>query len=207
MAYAQFYVRININSQQENAGVEGISPKRTPASEREEKQSSTTKKGKNRGMAVGLNIGPNPQLAMAGSATKTTERTIGLEKKRYTSRITEQHDDGVVEWGFSVDDLHEQERGIDMSDDILPSVCFEFVGDPKTPPPPPERMNIEITSYWSMIPTSGTENNWIHTFLNIPRTSSDTQAISYSNICQIVALEMVPSALPLRSDYRATMHV
>jgi hypothetical protein len=207
MAYAQFYVRIIINSKQENAGVEGIRPKRTPASEREEQQSSVTKTGQTHGMTVGLAIGPHPHGAITGAATKTNEKTASCEKKRYTSRITEQHDDGVVEWGFNVDDLHEQERGIDMSDDVLPTVCFEFVGDPKVPPPPPERMDIEVASYWSMIPRNGTESNWIHTFLNVPRSSGNAQATSYSNLCQIVALETVPFDLEPRSDYRATMHV
>jgi len=207
MAYAQFYVRIIVNSKEENAGIEGIRPKRTLASEREEWQSSGNKIGQSRGMTVGLTIGPHPQGAITGAATKTNEKTTGREKKRYTSRITEQHDDGVVEWGFDVDDLYEQERGIDMSDDILPTVCFEFVGDRKVPPPPPERMDVEISSYWSMIPRSGTESNWIQTFLNVPRSSGNAEATSYSNICQIVALEIAPADLQPRSDYRATMHV
>jgi len=208
MAYKQFYVRVTIRSQHKNARVKFKSPKRTPESEREEKQTTSMKKGVTRGMEGGLTLGPRPQGAIKVAKTKTDEETVGFEKKRYTSRITEQHYDGFIWWGFYIDDLHEQERGIEFPDDALPAVCFEFVGDPKVPPPPPERMDLEIASYWSIIPKSEElESNWIRTFLNLPTSSGNTQAASYSNLCQITAFETVPSDLPPRSDYKATMHV
>jgi len=207
MAYKQFFVRVTINSRHKNARVKCKSPNRTPEAEREEKQTTSTKKGMTRHMEGGLTLGPRPQGTIKVAKTKTDEETMGFEKKRYTSRITEQHLDGRIWWGFYVDDLHEQESGIDFPDDALPTVCFEFVGDLKVPPPPPQRMDLEIASYWSIIPKSKEESNWIRKFLNLSMSSGNAQATSYSNLCQIVVLETVPSELPPRSDYKATMHV
>jgi len=160
-----------------------------------------------RGIEGGLNLGLRPQGTIKVAKAKTDEDTTSVEKKKFTSRITEHHHDGNIRWGFYVDDLHEQEGGIEFPDDALPTACFEFVGNPKVPPPPPERMDLEIASYWSMIPDSEKQSNWIRTFLNLSISSGNAQATSYSNICQIVALETVPSDLPLRSDSKATMHV
>jgi hypothetical protein len=207
MAYQQFYVGVTIDSQHKTARVKCKSPKRTPESEREEKRTTSTKKGVARGMEGGLTLGAYPQGTIKVAKTKTDEETGGFEKKRYTSRITEQHHDGFIWWGFYIDDLHEQERGIEFPDDALPTVCFEFVGDHKVPPTPPERMDLEIASYWSIIPKKKEESNWIRRFLNLSISSGNAQATSYSNLCQIVALRAVPSDLPPRSDYKATMDV
>jgi len=207
MAYKQFFIRVIIDFWHKNARVECKSPNRTPEAEREEKQTTSTKTGVTCGMEGALTLGAHPQGTIKVAKTKTDEGTTGFEKKRYTSRITEQHLDGRIWWGFYVDDLHEQESGIEFPYDALPTVCFEFVGDIKVPPPPPRRMDLEIASYWSIIPKSKEESNWIRKFLNLSMSSGNAQATSYSNLCQIVALDTVPSDLPPRSDYKATMHV
>jgi hypothetical protein len=205
--YKQFHVRVAIDSHQKNPRSTGIKPKRTPESEREEKRSSSTKTGRTHGVAPSLTIGPAPQVKLGGSSTWTNEETTGSEKKRYNSRITQQELYGVVWWGFNIDDLNEQEDGIDMSDDILPAVHFEFLGDSDTPAPPPERMGVVIASYWSIIPQSEPKGTWIRKLLRLTKSSGDTQAISYSNLFQIVALETVPSNLPNRSHYCADVQV
>jgi len=170
-------------------------------------QTMSIKKGVTRGMEGSLTLGPRPQGTIKVAKTKTDEETAGSEKKRYTSRITEQHIDGEIQWGFYVDDLHDQESGIEFPEDALPTVCFEFVGNPKDPLPLPKCMDIEIASHWSIIPASMEESNWIRKFLNVSMSSGNAHATSYSNLGQIVALETVPSDLPPRSDYKATMHV
>jgi hypothetical protein len=157
-------------------------------------------------MEGGVNLGLRPQGIFKIYKTKKGEETAGFERKRYSSRITEHHSDGIIWWGFYVDDLYEQERGIEFLDDALPTVCFEFVGYPKVPSPP-KRMHLEIASYWSIIPKDKKEKNWIRTILDRSLSSGNAQATSYSNLCQIVALETVPSDLPPRSDYKVTMYV
>lgn len=206
--YRQYHVRVVVDSQQASAVSTGIKPRRTPKSEREEKQSSSTKKGRTRDVAPSLTIGLVPQGKLEGGLTWTNEETIGSEKKQYTSRITQQEVDGVVWWGFNIDDPNEQEDGIDMPDDILPAVHFKFVGDSEIRAPPPERMDIVIASYWSIIPQSEPKSTWIHKLLHLMKSSGNTQqAISYSNLFQIVSLETVPSNLPEESHYKAGMQV
>ena len=205
IAYKQFHLRVVIDSQQENAHVKVIKPKRTTDSDGEEKQSSSTTSGLTRGMRAGLTLGLNPQAAITGNATKTNEETRGSEKKRYNSAITEQHGDGNVQWGFNIDDVNLRKWGVDMREDVLPTVCFEFVGDSDEPAPPPKWMDVAIISYWSKIIPSEPKNNWIHKLLRFFRSTGNTP--SYSNLFQIVALKADLSNLPKPSRYRAKVKV
>lgn len=158
-------------------------------------------------MTVGLTLGLHPQAAITGAAMKTNEETVGSEKKRYNSAITEHHSDGNVQWGFNIDDISEQKWGVELQKDVLPTVHFEFVGDSNVPAPPPKCMDIVITSYWSMILPSELKNTWIHKLLRFFRSTGNTQTISYSNLFQIVALKADLSNLQEPSYYRAKVKV
>jgi hypothetical protein len=205
LQYKQFHIGVVVDSQQENSHVNIIKPKRTPDSDGEEKQSSSLKIGQSRGMTVGLTLGPHPHGAITGTAIKTNEITAGSEKKRFTSGITEHHRDGIIWWGFNIDDVNLQKQGIDMQEDILLTAVFEFIGDSNVPALPPKCMDTVIASYWSMILPSEPKSTWIHKLLHLFRSSGNTP--SYSNILQIVALKTVPSNLLEPSHYRAKVKV
>ena len=162
-------------------------------------------------MTAGLNLGPQPLATIAGTATKTKEETAGSEKKRYNSAITEHHIDGNVRWGFNIDDVNFRRRGIDMHEDILPTVRFEFLGDSNVPAPPPKCMEIVITSYWSMAVPIEPKSNWVRKLLHFFRSTqtgkANTQNISYSNLFQIVAVKADLSNMPEQSHYRAKVKV
>ena len=207
MAYNQFHVRVVVDSQQENASIKVIKPKRTRNSDGEEKQSSSMKIGWTRSMTGRVALAAQPQGAITLTVMKTNEKTAGSETKRYTSSIFEHHNYGVVRWGFNIDDRNAQRGGIEMLDDVLPTVDFEFIGHSDVPAPPPKHMDIVVVSHWSMILPSEPETTWIRKLLRFFRSSGNTQATSYSNLFQIVALKMVPCNLPERSDYRATLFV
>ncbi|KDR84196.1 hypothetical protein GALMADRAFT_55255, partial [Galerina marginata CBS 339.88] len=181
VAYKQFYITVVVDSRQENARFEDIKPKRTPDSDMEEKQSSSSKTGRTRGMTAGLTLGPHPQVVLTGATTNTTEETTGFEWKRYKSGITEDHGDGIVLWGFNVDDLNLQKQGTDIREEVLPT--------------------------WSMILPSESKGTWIRKLLGFVRPSGKAQTPSYSNIFQMVALTTVPSDLPELSHYRAKLEV
>lgn len=163
-------------------------------------------------MTASWTLGLDPTkgaITGAASAMKTDEKTAGFEKKKYDSAITEHRSDGNVRWGFNVDDVNLQRWGIDMREDVLPTVCFEFVGDSNVPAPPPKYMDIVITSYWSMILPSKPKNTWIRKLLRFFRSTAagNTQTISYSNLFQIVALKADLSDLLEPSHYRAKVKV
>ncbi len=86
-----------------------------------------------------------------------------------------------------------------MSSDELPRAQFRFVGKTSTPTSPPDRLDVEVLTYWSVLRCyGGTEEipkhwPWTNTF--------------YSNLCQIVNLK-IPSDLPReRYDYQARLRV
>ena len=190
-----------------------IKPMTTSDSDGEEKQSSSTKSGRTHVMAASLTLGPHPQAAITGSATKTNEEAGSFEKKRYNSAITEHHIDGKVQWGFNIDDANFQKWGINMPKDVLPTACFKFLGDSIVPAPPehpPKCMDIVITSYWSLIIPSEPKSTWIHKLLRLFKstgTGTVTPTTSYSNLFQIVVLTADVSNLPELSYYRAKVKV
>jgi hypothetical protein len=164
-------------------------------------------------MTAALTLGPHPQAVITGTAMNTNEETAGSEKKQYNSSITEYHIDGKVQWGFNINDVNFQKRGVNMPKDVLPTARFKFLGDsnvPAPPEPPPKCMDIVITSYWSMILPSELKSSWIHKLLGFFkfRSTGNTQTtISYSNLFQIVVLTADVSNLPELSYYRAKVKV
>ena len=214
VAYKQFHLAVIVDSQQGNAHVKVIKPKSTSVSGGEERQLSSTKSGWTCGISTGLNLGSHPQAAIMGVAMKTNEKTAGFEKTQNHSAITASvhRSDGNVSWGFNIADVSIQKQGIDMQEDDLPTVRFEFAGDSDLPEPPPKYMDIAIISSWSIIPLhevsdSEPKSAWLHKLLRFFRSTSKAQTTSYSNLCQIVALKVDPSNLPRPSRYRAKVEV
>ena len=209
IAYKQIHLRVFIDSHQENADFEVIKPRKTPYSDGEEMQSSSVEMGRTRGASLSFTLPHQPAILF--TATKTNKETAGSEKKINNNRITVNHDDGKVLWGFNIDDVNFQEGGFEMREDQLPTVRFKFTGDsddPEPPPtPPPKYMDIVITSYWKMILPSDSKGTWIRKFLHFFRSTSNTQSASYSNLFQIVALKADLDKLQNLCDYKAKVVV
>lgn len=179
IAYKQFYLRVAINSQQENVYVERLKPLGTSYFGWHEKQSS-----------IMMKSGQTPGL-QTGVAMKTNEET-------YNPRITQFHCDGKIWWGFTIDDVNLQEGEIDIPDDDLPVAHFKFYGDSDVPAPPPKCMDIAIASYWLMILPSKPKipkRTWVHKLLHffkkfkIRLTGNSHNTTSYLNFSQMVTLE------------------
>ena len=158
-------------------------------------------------MTTGMTLGLHPQATITGIAMKKSEETTDSEKKRNHSAIAVHRSDGNVWWGFNIDDINIQKQGIDMQEDVLPTVRFEFVGDSDVPAPPPKYMDIVITSYWSIILPSKPKSTWLRKLLDFFGSTGNTQTTSYSNLFQIVALKADPSNLPKPSHYRAKVKI
>lgn len=138
---------------------------------------------------------------------KTNKEIVVSEKKRNDSTIIVYQNYGKVRWGFNIDDVNFQKWGFTMPEHVLPTVCFDFIGDskePAPPAPPPKYMDIVITSIWSKISPREPKNSWIHRFF---RSTGNTQTTSYTNLFQIVALKVDPSDLPELSHYKARVKV
>ena len=130
------------------------------------------------------------------------------ESTKHHSRITEDYSDGVVSWGFCVDDTRERETGIRFgAHRALPSVNFKFYGmsDSVPPPPPPKRLDVLVKSCWSLIPRADCSRDaaWVSLSKGLFPRLPACEVPSYSNFCQVVILE-VPSDL---ETFRSTSNL
>ena len=210
IAYKQFHLRIVV-SHQENAKFKTIKPRKTPHSDGEEKQLSSTKSGRTHDMRTGIALGPHPQATVTLNTTKTKEVSTSSEKKLFKSPISVYFLDGKIRWGFNIDDENFQEEGVELRKDELPTVRFEFQGEsdePESlPTPPPEYMDIAITSHWKLTLPGEPKHTWIRRLLLFFRSNGNTQAPSYFNLFQIVALKPNLSKLRKMCPYRANLAV
>ena len=73
--------------------------------------------------------------------------------------------DGVVWWGFNVDDPHEQEAGIELLD-TLPSAEFEFLGKNASLP---TQLHVEVASCWSLISSMENRQSWLQALIGLAK--------------------------------------
>lgn len=184
----------------------------TPATDGKVIEITGSKEGQSRTIAVGVVASANPSGNITANLGNSNEASTSSQVTRNMSQITEFHDDGIIDWGFDVDDSNFQQMAANTHEKLLPTVDFEFCGKASELP---ERMDFVVASHWSMIPpgkqasTQNSKQNWVQTFINRVKSPNNkpAQSISYSNLFQVVALKTNPSKLPTWYGYRATVDV
>lgn len=207
--YEQVHIGIAVDScvgPGQAAVIKALHPKQTRAFDLEEKTTSTTIIGSSTTKGMTAELSAKPHLSAKYERLANRGINAASERKKHNSRIMEFDGDGVIRWGFLVEDAHEQGAGCDMDVGILPAVEFNFRREPKPEIPPiPTNMDVVISSFWSNIrpeSASGPQHTgWIQRVLQLLRFKSSTSAsaISYSNLLQVVAFKMEPDTLP--NDY------
>ena len=204
--YEQIHLRVTVDPQERNADAKAIQPRQTSASDGEIKSisGSRTSWAHTGSASIAASF---PRLALQATTVAGSSRTIETcgttEKKQYMSQINEQVLYGVVRWGFKIDDESDRKGGIKILGAKLPHASFEFYSSPLLLYPwSPRFIDVEVTSYWSLISPAKQGLEWITNMFS----QSQTNGIVYSNICQAIALK-IPSNLTKRSNYKATVRV
>lgn len=204
VGYEHKHARVIVNTNQPLTRICEVKPIQTPALGQTAKAIKFRKKIAGIGMQGSFET-PGFTSSTGGMSffgARAKEDSFGTEVKTYTSRITQGDRYGAVWWGFSIDDPHDQEAGLKLHHpNTLPRATFEFL-DKSGQPPVPKTFDIQVISLWSLIPTTG--RNLFH-WLRM-RTSLSSQSPSYSNLCQVVRLEM-PSESTKRSDHMSLTEV
>ena len=190
MGYEQIYARVVIDTKEELTEVCAVKPSRTPkigpgSTEVETQQSSSALD------FSGLSIQP---ILSGHLGTESFSYLI----RNHGSRITQGDGDGVIWWGFDIDDPHERGAGKELLD-ILPSVEFEFIGENASLP---EWLHVEVASVWSLISSNKLKKQSWQELINVAKP----KGLSHSNLCQIVQLE-IPSVLLKNCKYKSIIEV
>ena len=190
--YRHFQVGVEIDANERHTFITKIRPVSTSKYNPESKVSHTSKKAWNVLASASLNF-LKPQGTIGASGSRTGEQSTATEKTTRISRIIQRDIRQNISWSFHIADPFDQETGVTLSPEKLPRAHFEFLG--KTPAPPPDRLTLEILTYWSLLsPHRG--GVWL-----IPE---DTP--SFSNLCKIITLDL-PSNLQGPHKYDADLLV
>jgi hypothetical protein len=209
VAYHQFHCRVIIDSRL-NSQIIGAKPERTRASE---KETTVTASGKMTDTKTGsgtLGVSTSGfHIGTTGTYTRAAEEGTSSATKQFNSKITKQAKLGVVWWGFDVHESHDanlQQGGNFLEEPELPMATFHFRTEANKCTPVPDHIDIEVASYWSIIPSPTVASNigWLSKIL--PLTSNDSPVMQYSHLCQMTALK-IPSDLKEHSDYCAVLSV
>ena len=134
--------------------MDAIKPSRTLVIGPESTEVTTRQSSSALGFSGSAGFG-SPSIKAMLSGHLGAESSAYMETRNYGSRITQGDSDGVVWWGFNVDDPHEQEAGIELLD-TLPSAEFEFLGKNASLP---TQLHVEVASCWSLFQAWKTGNH------------------------------------------------
>jgi hypothetical protein len=210
VGYHQFHCRVVVDSRRLSR-ITDDNPQRTLASTRETTVTTTSKttKTKTGGGTFGATTShalplPNFNISATGNFARADEEGTSFGTTQLNYRITQQSTRGVAWWGFNVDDANRREGGTILEGPELPTATFHFrTGDnTHTPVPVPERIDVEVASYWSIIPSPTVTSNsgWLSKILPL---ANDSPVPGYSHLCLMTALN-IPSDLKQNCDYLAT---
>lgn len=187
----------------EYSHVDESKPERTPFSDKEAlttvpAKATETKAGSGAigATATGVNVG------VSGTYTRAAEEGTSSAIKHVIAKITKQVQLGFVWWGFDILDSNLQQDGIVFGETERPTATFTFHPGVDNHTSIPKEVDVEITTYWSIIldPTTG-NTGWLHKIV----TNSSSVA-RYSHICQMTALN-IPTDLKQDSAHSAVLNV
>jgi hypothetical protein len=174
--YHHFQLDVRINALSEFTFTSRIRPRSTPQYKSEAKVSKGAKKAWNALASSSFSLFP-PNATIGTSGGRTGEEFTNTENTVDISRILYQAGNGISLWKFHLADQFEQESGLALSPEKLPLAHILFGGDKAAPPSPPTHLDVEISTYWSI--------------LSSPRGSAWTGSKPrFSNLCKIISFNL-----------------
>jgi len=169
---ASFRLCVAIESHDETVSIDGLRPSHSQICYKEVSSPSIRESSSASAVIARiihrLRFGAGANRTGGQAATGSTDATV--------SKITQMAMHSKAEWAFYITDP--LGSGMALSPDQLPRASFNSVGKIDISAPPPTHMDVEILSFWGIRDDP---------FRNMGKPT-------YSNICQIVDLE-VPSNL------------
>lgn len=195
-SYRQSFSQVLIDSTRENTEVQVKQPRQTLAGEN---QAMMIKKNESSlsGTLSGAFSILMPWVTPTISGSISTKNATASEHIQYLSRITEKNHDGVVKWGFTVDDDYDQVNCAELTEGTLPIVNFVFWdrGEDQVPP----FVCVELSTLW-------TAPFGAKLWGMIADSKDSNLLLSYRNLYQIVKLE-APTNLQESRQYKATINL
>jgi hypothetical protein len=196
LQYHQFQLVVEIDAKERRSLFTKVRPVSTPKYNPQSKISNTTKKTWN-SVISGTLAFVKPSGTIGASAGRSAEQSTSTEQTLNISRVIQSDTGPVNSWVFHVADPFEQEGGLSLPSEKLPTMYIEFYGMSPVPPPP-THLDVAISTYWSIFSHPQGGNAW----LSIPKTTGP----AFSNLCEITSLHL-PSDLQGSHVYTADLLV
>ena len=137
-----------------------------------------------------------PERAKPYKATTTSPTgDTGEEKFVNVVDVTETDIRGGIEWNFLVAEGNEMDGGRIIDADYLPMADYLYVGANDTPAPPPPTIDLQVSSFWSLLDARTIESR---------TTVCRGKKPFYSNVSQINVMK-IPSDLEGKYSYSAEL--
>jgi len=203
MVYEQFFVHVALDSQDQRDDVDIIKPLQTLTNDKTRKVVVGAKSTRSILGSIATTVSLLPtkiQAAFTATASQTGETSTSAEQMENTFQINPQTHLSRASCAFNINDPSHKKNGTQMTEDILPTIDFEFFQDAKSPRAS-RIIDVEIKSHWSAISPNRQGFPWLGEGSEPLQT-----APRYSNLCQSVALK-IPSNLAERAKYKAELIV
>jgi len=112
---------------------------------------------------------------------------------------------GIAWWGFDVHDPYLQKGGTYLEETEHPTATFTFfAGAINNHIRVPKMIDVEVTSYWSVIPSLTATSNvgWLSKII----TANSSSVTQYSHLCQMTALS-IPTDLKQDSHHSTILFI
>jgi len=202
-SYRQLHCRIIIDSQEQFSFVKESKPERTPFSDREvlvtvSGKATETKAG---GGAIGATTA-GFSVGASGTYTRAAEEGTSSAIKRVIAKINKQIQYCFVWWGFDIIDHNMQEGGAVFEETERPTATFFFLPNVNKHTSVPKEIDVEIATYWSLIPSLTAGNaGWLHNIV-----TNRSSVAQYLHLCQMTAFS-IPTDLKQNSAHFAVLNV
>jgi hypothetical protein len=203
MVYEQFFVRVALDSQNQRDDVDIIKPLQTLTNDKTRRvvvgeKSAWSILGS---IATTFSLLPTKlQTAFTATVGQAGETSTSAEQVENTFQINPQTHLSRASCAFNINDPSHKKNGTQMTDDMLPTIDFDFCQD-ATSPRVSRIIDVEITSHWSAISPSRQGFLWLNA-----GSEPLQRAPQYSTLCQSVSLK-IPSNLMERAKYKAELVV
>jgi hypothetical protein len=192
-SYHQLHCRVIIGSRL-RAHIDESLPKRSRFSERETlitvaEKATETKAGS---IAIGATT-TGFNIGASGTRTRAVEEGTTTTTKHHIEKISRQAKAGIASWGYYINNPNLRQEGTVLEETERPTVTFTFQKGINKIAPIPKKIDVEVTSFWSIVPSQSHRTaGWLSKIITNGSSATQFSHLCHSDNAVVAANEISP---------------